>query len=104
LIDNAFKFSASGDPVHVTCRRQDNRFVITVQDRGCGIAADRLPYLGAAGWQARAAHDRQGVGLGLILVRRLAEIHGGKLTITSQLRVGATAQIQLPLAGQGANG
>ncbi len=104
LVDNAFTFSAPGDLVHVTCGRQDNRFVMTVQDRGRGIAADRLPYLGASGWQGRAAHDRQGVRLGLILVRRLAEIHGGKLTITSQLCVGATAQIQLPLAGQSANG
>lgn len=88
LVDNALKFSKSGTPVKVTAARQDNRYALSVQDSGCGIHEERVQAI-----QANAPVE----GLGLTIVRRLVELHGGSLHLQSDLARGTLVRLLLPI-------
>jgi two-component system sensor histidine kinase/response regulator len=96
LVDNAFKFSKSGSPVSVTCCSDGDFYVVTVCDEGRGIAPEYIQTIGAFGQFERGAYEQQGSGLGLTIARRLTELHGGKLTIESQVGIGTTVRVQIP--------
>jgi len=73
--------------------------LIEVSDRGMGIDAADLPHVFEPFYRGRQALDRQihGNGLGLSLVQRIAEAHGGRVTVKSGPREGATFAIHLPV-------
>ena len=75
---------------------------IVVADNGIGIAEADLMKLGNPFMQADNSYDRQhdGAGLGLSVVKGLARLHGGDLSLTSKLGEGTVATILLPLEGQ----
>lgn len=83
LVENAFKFSKSGTPVTVTTRLQDDMFILSVRDKGRGMTAEQIAEIGAYMQFERKVYEQQGSGLGLAIARRLAELHGGQLTIES---------------------
>jgi signal transduction histidine kinase/ActR/RegA family two-component response regulator len=103
LLDNADKFSPAGMPVTVRVERRGARAVLEVADRGEGIAPAMLarifdPFVQAPQDLARA---RGGMGLGLALVRRLVELHGGSVDASSEgLGHGATFVVTLPAVEQ----
>ncbi len=100
LINNGVKFTPRGGEVGVTCVRADNGVEIAVSDSGVGIAQKDLERLGRPFEQVDGAHVRaqEGTGLGLALVKALAQMHGGEATIQSTLGVGTTVRLKLPHA------
>ena len=99
LLSNAVKFTENGT-VTVAATTTADRLRIIVRDTGVGIPADVLPRLSRPFEQASndPMRAREGTGLGLALVRALAERHGGSLLIESQEHVGTTVTIELPLS------
>ena len=98
LLANAVKFTPSGGTVTVSVQATDGVLEITVADTGVGIAPADLARLGRPYEQAGDADQRaQGAGLGLALVRALAQLHGGTLSLESALGVGTAASVRLPL-------
>ncbi|MCA1993886.1 MAG: response regulator [Coleofasciculus sp. S288] len=83
IIDNAFKFSPPETPIRVISSLKDNTFILRVIDRGRGMTKAQIANIGAYMQFERKLYEQQGSGLGLIIAKRLAELHGGRLTIES---------------------
>ncbi len=96
LLDNAFKFSEAGTPVRVGCSSDNGWLTVTIADRGRGMAPEQISNIGGYIQFERKMYEQQGSGLGLIISKRLLEIHGGTLTIESQLGTGTTVTAKLP--------
>jgi signal transduction histidine kinase len=99
LTHNAFKFSQPGTPVRVELLATPEAVLFSVIDRGRGFEPDQIGKVGAFLQFGRKTHEQQGLGLGLTIARRLAELHGGVLTIQSEKGVGTTVTAKLPKAG-----
>lgn len=100
LLGNSVKFTAPGGRISIALQRVDEDAVLTVTDTGIGIAPELLPDIFELFVQAERAVDRSqgGLGLGLTLVRRLAELHGGSVAAASAgLRQGSCFTVRLPL-------
>jgi signal transduction histidine kinase len=97
LVGNAIKFSPTGSKIVVGARREPDDVVISVLDRGKGIAAEHLPRVFDRYWQSSRT-DRQGAGLGLAIAKGIVEAHGGRIWIESTPGEGTTASFSLPLA------
>lgn len=102
LVANAVKFSPPEGTVRVAVKRAGERLHILVQDWGRGIPPDKLERIFDRFGQAEVVGDivLGGTGLGLPIARSIAEAHGGRLTVNSQLGKGSTFCIDLP-ASQG---
>jgi class 3 adenylate cyclase/CheY-like chemotaxis protein/predicted Ser/Thr protein kinase len=98
LLSNARKFTKKGFIDVATARRGD-RFELTITDTGIGIEEDQLPYVFDRFRQADsgAAREYGGTGLGLALVKEVAKLHSGDVTVRSQAGRGAAFQVSLPL-------
>lgn len=83
LVVNAIKFSPEGGRVAVRVARVDGAIRLEVTDEGEGIAAEFVPYLFRPFHQARRAHGRAGLGLGLAIVRHIVDGHGGTVSAHS---------------------
>jgi signal transduction histidine kinase/DNA-binding response OmpR family regulator len=100
LLSNAVKFTSGGGVVTVSARRQDSTVSIRVHDTGAGIKAEHLPLIFERFQQVDSTTTREhgGLGLGLAIVRHLAEAHGGTVNAQSQgLGWGSTFTVSLPL-------
>jgi len=99
LLSNAVKYSPRGGEVHVRARPGPGGFVeLAVEDQGVGIAAEALPrvfdkYVRIANPETASV---RGLGLGLSLVRALAEAHGGRIEVSSQPGKGSCFRLLLP--------
>jgi PAS domain S-box-containing protein len=100
LISNAVKFTDRGGRVQVRARRDDDRVSIAVMDTGVGIATRDLSRLYRSFEQLTLpSGDRPGgTGLGLALTKRLVEMHGGTIDVESELGVGTTFTVRIPVA------
>jgi two-component system sensor histidine kinase/response regulator len=98
LVDNAFKFSEPGAAVRATVEADGDVARITIADHGCGMSAEQVAALGAYLQFDRVVREQQGMGLGLGIVRRIAEISGGASTVVSDPGTGTTVCVTLPLA------
>lgn len=83
LSDNAFKFSPAGTPVLVTSHHLNQHFSLSITNCGRGMTAEQIANVGAYIQFERKVYEQQGSGLGLTIVKRLAELHGGTLNIDS---------------------
>jgi two-component system sensor histidine kinase/response regulator len=99
LMDNAFKFSTPGTLVRAVVTPRDLDVLLAIQDQGRGMRPDDVSNLGAFNQFERRQYEQQGVGLGLIISRRLAEIYGGRLEIKSVPAKGTIVELILPLVG-----
>jgi len=97
LLGNALKFTPKGGEVIVTLQAFANSVELIVADTGIGISPDDLIRLGQPYVQAKSnPMEVQGTGLGLSLVRALAKLHGGEMTIESRLGEGTAVTVRLP--------
>jgi two-component system, OmpR family, sensor histidine kinase MtrB len=105
LISNAIKYSPNGGEVRIGLRVERGRALFSVTDPGIGIAPAELPHVFEPFRRARSARQEiPGAGLGLSVVRRLVEAHGGEIRVTSVVGVGSTFCVSLPLgAAQGSS-
>jgi signal transduction histidine kinase/FixJ family two-component response regulator len=101
LLENAAKFSPQGGGIDVEVRTHGEHAVLEVRDRGQGIAPEDLALIFETFYQGtQSLHRPQGgLGLGLALVKRLAELHGGSVQAHSDGEgLGTTMTVRLPLA------
>jgi PAS domain S-box-containing protein len=100
LVSNAVKFTPAGGHIVVSARTSGRRVVLSVRDDGVGIPASELPRIGKPFEQVMRDPmlAKAGTGLGLSLVRALAEKHGGCMRMTSQEGAGTEVTIELPIA------
>ena len=98
LLENAGKYSAADSPIHLSARAHGGAVLISVQDHGIGIPRaeqTRIFEKFVRGEEAKRAGIR-GLGVGLALVKRIAEAHGGSVRLTSEAGGGSTFTLVLP--------
>ncbi len=101
LVTNAVKFTQKGGSITVVLDRHHSDVEITVRDTGAGIAADFLPHIFEPFSQQDEGMNRrsQGLGIGLSIVHKLVELHGGRVTAESDgVGKGALFRVRLPMA------
>jgi PAS domain S-box-containing protein len=96
LLTNAVKYSEPGRPVQfeVGCDRTD--IIASVRDQGIGIPESEQEWLFSAFHRASNVGDRPGSGLGLVIVKRCVDLHGGKIKVESKPGHGTTVTVRLP--------
>lgn len=99
VLENASKYSPPGSPITVSIKDDDSDAILTVTDQGVGIAKENLDKI----FEKFTRIDNElsdtvsGSGLGLFWVKRIVEIHGGKISIKSKLGKGTTIVVKLPI-------
>jgi two-component system, sensor histidine kinase and response regulator len=96
LVQNAFKFSDPGKRVSVKLSALPNGVVLAVTDQGRGFSTEHIAKVGAYMQFDRKIQEQQGLGLGLVIARRLTELHGGTLSIQSERGATTTVAVKLP--------
>ena len=99
LLTNAIKFSPSGSVVRISTRREANDALIEVSDHGPGILPEESAHIFELFGQGvrGGARETTGLGIGLHLVKRLSELHGGHVGVNSRPESGSTFWVRLPL-------
>lgn len=100
LLDNGIKFTRAEGSVEVAVTRRDGEAQLEVRDTGVGISPEALPHIFDRFYREDASRSKRvaGVGLGLSLVRSIVKAHRGKVEVQSELNVGSTFTVVLPLA------
>src|SRR6185312_12722095 len=98
LIENAVKYSPAGVPVRVHATPANGEVVVSVQDRGPGIASADQQLIFEQFGRSSNKLSKPGSGLGLFIARSIAEAHGGTLEVSSSPGRGATFLLKLPVA------
>ena len=101
LLSNAFKYTFSGS-IRVCTRSVANHAVLTVSDTGTGIPAHELPHLFERFHRVEGARGRtfEGSGIGLALVNELVKLHGGTVSVESEVDQGTSFHVRLPFGVQ----
>ena len=94
--DNAFKFSAVGEQVVISTAHENGMGVITIQDHGRGMSENQIKNIHTFMQFDRERYEQQGLGLGLMITKRLTEIHGGTIRVDSTQGDGTTISLSLP--------
>jgi two-component system, OmpR family, phosphate regulon sensor histidine kinase PhoR len=98
LVHNAVKFSPDGGEVAIRVTRSGSGVVVDVEDHGAGIARGDLPRIFERFYKADRARVRGGgTGLGLSIARHIVEAHGGSIIATSDIGLGSTFTVRIPL-------
>lgn len=97
LLDNAFKYSKDQTPIRIIAAPDAQNYVMSVTDYGRGMSAAEIAQIGAYRQFERKLYEQKGSGLGLVIVKRLAELLGGGLTIESTPDQQTTVQVTLPI-------
>jgi two-component system, OmpR family, manganese sensing sensor histidine kinase len=100
LLDNALRHTPAGGQVSVSSQLAESQLWIAVRDTGIGIAPDHVEKVFDRFWQADVSRSANvgGCGLGLAIVRAIAQAHGGIITVSSQVGQGSCFTVRLPAA------
>ncbi|MEO8892414.1 MAG: PAS domain-containing sensor histidine kinase [Coleofasciculaceae cyanobacterium] len=97
LLTNALKYSPQETIVHFSCICQQQEVIFEIQDEGIGIPLEDQKRLFESFHRARNVGNIPGTGLGLTIVQKSVNLHNGKISLVSQVGVGTTFQVILPL-------
>ncbi len=97
LMDNACKFSPDGTPIQVTGTQKGDYYELAITDHGRGMAPDEIGNVGGYMQFQRRVFEQQGAGLGLVICKRLAELHDGEFRIESVPDEKTTVTVKIPL-------
>lgn len=98
LLSNAIKYNRAGGSIYVGVEVDSESITIVVQDTGLGIQEQDLPHLFEKFFRGRSSeHLVPGTGLGLAICKRIVEAHKGSIEVQSQVNVGTTFRVRLPL-------
>jgi len=99
LLTNAAKYTDEAGHIWLTVEKEDQACVLRIRDTGVGITAELLPCIFDLFTQADRSLDRSqgGLGIGLALVQRLTELHGGSVEVQSTLKQGSEFIVRLPI-------
>jgi PAS domain S-box-containing protein len=97
LLSNAIKYSPKGGTVWFSCSCDESQVTFCIQDEGIGIPAEDLPQLMQSFYRASNAGIIPGTGLGLAIVKKCVDLHGGQIALESQIGIGTTFTVTLPL-------
>lgn len=103
LLSNAFKFTPPGGRVSVSLTAGDTLAVIEVRDTGCGIRPEVGAHIFEKFYQGDTSHAAQGNGLGLALVKRVVDIVGGDISVSSEVGAGSRFTIKVGSVEHGAD-
>jgi PAS domain S-box-containing protein len=96
LLTNAVKYSEAGSTVNFLVNRDGSDAVCVIRDQGIGIPKEDQPHLFLAFHRGSNVGTRPGTGLGLLLVKRCADLHGGKVEVESHPGAGTTVTVRFP--------
>jgi signal transduction histidine kinase len=96
LVDNAVRFTPDGGHITISLRTNDNEARVVVEDNGCGIAPDHLPRIFDRFYRVDRSRGSEGTGLGLALVKSIAQLHGGSIDVVSHLGGGTRFTLRFP--------
>ena len=99
LLSNAVKYSPNADTVWIDGHLDAGIAVISVRDEGVGIPENQMENLFGQFFRARTAQGIAGTGIGLYLVKKLVEMHGGSIQVQSVENQGSTFEVRLPVDG-----
>ncbi|OUL18614.1 HAMP domain-containing sensor histidine kinase [Nostoc sp. 106C] len=100
LLSNAIKYSAPDTTVQIKLQCQPQAVIFQVQDQGIGITPSDQKRLFEPFYRASNVGNIPGTGLGLAIVKQAVEWHGGTLTVTSEVNVGTTFTVTLPISSE----
>ncbi|MGE5480471.1 MAG: response regulator [Chloroflexota bacterium] len=96
LFDNAFKFSDKGTPVKIKMWLEEKQLYLSITDFGRGMSQNQITNVGAYVQFERQIYEQQGVGLGLVISKRMVELHDGTFEIFSKEGEGVCVTFSLP--------
>ena len=98
LVGNAIKFTEEGEIV-ITAAVEDGSFLVSVSDTGPGISGDNLKTVFREFHQVDGSSTKQkgGTGLGLSIAKKIVEMHGGRIWVTSVVGSGSTFNVSIPI-------
>ncbi|MEA5601856.1 hybrid sensor histidine kinase/response regulator [Nostoc sp. UHCC 0252] len=97
LVDNALKFSQTGTAIKISSQVVAGMLNLYVHDLGRGMTAEQISKIGAFMQFERKSYEQQGIGMGLKLVKKIAELCGGQFSISSVYQQETTVHIALPI-------
>ena len=106
LLNNAIKYSPNEKAIVISARREGERVLVSVADRGIGIPKGEQKRIFEKFYRVETSvvHTTKGSGLGLALVQHITEAHGGRVEVTSAPGEGSTFTLSLPVRGEAAAG
>lgn len=98
LLDNAIKYSDPNKQIQIGVHLKETELIFEVRDQGWGIEARHLPRIFERFYRVDPSRSRElgGTGLGLAIVKHVAQLHGGRVTVDSQVGIGTVFRIHLP--------
>ncbi len=96
LLSNALKYSPVNSQISVTLEREHNRLIISVSDTGIGVPEEDQAQLFDAFHRAKNAGKVEGSGLGLSIAKQFVELHGGSISLESEVGKGSTFRVSIP--------
>lgn len=100
LIENAIKYNVDGGYINIYINENSDYVVIKVEDSGCGIESEKKKIFEAFYRERRAGNESNGVGLGLHLVKKIIELHSGKIEVRDGEKVGTQFIVTIPKNNQ----
>lgn len=97
ILSNAIKFAPENGTIHILLRRENGSLITSITDNGIGMSKDVMRRVFEKFYQGDFSRSSQGNGLGLALAKRIVDLHGGNLSVSSKEGKGTTFTVSLPL-------